>query len=83
MILHLIIKIGGILTQTKIVNEKVKYLVIGIGVNTKKEKFTDDIKDIATSIKKEFGIDIDTKEFIVEFCNQFEKEIEMRGVIKK
>ena len=26
---------------------------------------------------------IDTKEFIVEFCNQFEKEIEMRGVIKK
>ena len=76
-------KIGGILTQTKIVNEKVKYLVIGIGVNTKKEKFTDDIKDIATSIKKEFGIDIDTKEFIVEFCNQFEKEIEMRGVIKK
>ena len=66
-----------------IVNEKVKYLVIGIGVNTKKEKFTDDIKDIATSIKKEFGIDIDTKEFIVEFCNQFEKEIEMRGVIKK
>ena len=74
-------KIGGILTQTKIVNEKVKYLVVGIGINTKKEKFTDDIKNIATSIKKEFGIDVDTKRFIAEFCNQFEKEIEKRGVI--
>ena len=76
-------KIGGILTQTKLVNEKVKYLVVGIGINTKKEKFTDDIKNIATSIKKEFGVDVDTKRFIAEFCNQFEKEIEKRGVIKK
>lgn len=45
-------KIGRILTQTKLVNEKVKYLVVGIEINTKKEKFTDDIKNIATSIKK-------------------------------
>ena len=74
-------KIGGILTQTKVVNEKVKYLVVGIGINTNKEKFTDDIKCLATSIKKEFGIDVDTKRFIAEFCNQFEKEIEKRGVI--
>lgn len=68
-------KIGGILTQTKIVSEKVKYLVVGIGLNTEKEKFTKDIKDIATSIKKEFGKTVDTKEFIAEFCNEFEKEI--------
>lgn len=74
-------KIGGILTQTKVVNEKVKYLVVGIGINTNKEKFTDDIKYLATSIKKEFEIDVDTKRFIAEFCNQFEKEIEKRGVI--
>ncbi len=73
-------KIGGILTQTKLVNVKVKYLVVGIGINTKKEKFTDDIKTIATSIKKEFGIEVDTKKFIVEFCNRFEEEIENRRV---
>ena len=76
-------KVGGILTESKVSSEIVKFLVIGIGINTEKINFTDDIKNIATSIKKEFGIDIDTKEFIVEFCNQFEKEIEMRGVIKK
>lgn len=71
-------KIGGILTETKVINEKVKYLVVGIGINTSKQKFSDDIKDIATSIKKEFNIEIDPKEFISEFCNNFEKEIMKR-----
>ncbi len=68
-------KLGGILTQTKVIGENVKYLVVGIGINTEKENFNDDIKNIATSIKKEFGIYIDTKEFITQFCNEFEKEI--------
>ena len=41
--------------------------------------FTDDIKDIATSIKKEFNIEIDSIEFISEFCNRFEKIIQKRS----
>jgi len=68
-------KIGGILTETKLVSEKVKYLVIGIGINTSKMQFTDDIKNIATSIKKEFELEIDAQEFIAKFCNKFEKYI--------
>lgn len=68
-------KLGGILTQTKLLGEEVKYLVIGIGINTNKEKFTDDIKDIATSIKKEFNINVNTEEFITEFCNSFENKL--------
>ncbi len=68
-------KIGGILTETKIISEEIEYLVIGIGLNTSKENFTDDIKDIATSIKKEFSISINTVEFITEFCNIFEEKI--------
>ena len=73
-------KIGGILTQTKIVNEKVKYLVLGIGINTNKEKFTDDIQYLATSIKKEFGIKVNRLEIISDFCNEFEKRIKRRIV---
>lgn len=68
-------KIGGILTETKIISENVKYLVVGIGINTKKQHFSKDIENIATSIKKEFNIDINTEEFITEFCNRFEKEL--------
>lgn len=68
-------KIGGILAETKLVSEQVKYLVVGIGINTVKMQFTEDIKDIATSIKKEFEIEIDAQEFIAKFCNKFEKYI--------
>lgn len=68
-------KIGGILTETKLVSEQVKYLVVGIGINTFKMQFTDDIKDIATSIKKEFEVEIEAQEFISKFCNKFEKYI--------
>lgn len=68
-------KIGGILTQTRVICEKAKYLVIGIGINTIKENFTNDIKTKATSIKKEFNIDVNVREFIAEFCNIFENVI--------
>lgn len=74
-------KIGGILTESKINSEIVKFLVIGIGINTEKIKFTDDIKHIATSIKKEFGIEVDRIEIINSFCDKFEKAIIRR--IKK
>lgn len=72
-------KLGGILTESKVTQERVKYLVIGIGINTNKTNFTDDIKNIATSIKKEFNIEINTAEFISEFCNRFEKIIQKRS----
>lgn len=72
-------KIGGILTEAKIIKETVRYLVIGIGINTNKMEFSDDIKNVATSIKKEFDIEIDSGEFISEFCNIFEKNIRKRS----
>ena len=71
-------KIGGILTETKVITETVKNLVVGIGINTNKEHFSEDIKDTATSIKKEFNINVNTEDFIAEFCNRFEKEITRR-----
>lgn len=66
-------KIGGILTQTKLHGENVKCLVIGIGVNTNQQDFQKELEDIATSIKNEYGIYIDNKKIITEFCKKFEK----------
>ena len=74
-------KVGGILTESKVSSEIVKFLVIGIGINTEKMNFTDDIKNIATSIKKEFGIEVDRKKIITNFCEEFEKTLIRR--IKK
>lgn len=71
-------KIGGILTQTKLQGEKVKSIVIGIGINTNQEEMEEEIKKIATSIQKEFEIEIDNRKIICEFCNEFEKKIKSR-----
>lgn len=68
-------KIGGILTETKLVNGIVKYLVIGVGINTNKKEFESEIEDIATSIVNEFGINIDNEIVITKFCNELEKRI--------
>lgn len=71
-------KIGGILTQTKLSGELVKYMVVGIGVNTNQEKFVKEIENIATSIKREFHIEIDNEKVICEFCNKFEEKMKER-----
>ena len=68
-------KIGGILTETKMVGECVRDVVIGIGINTNQTEFADEIKDIATSIKNEFDVNVDNEKIISEFCNLFEKKI--------
>ncbi len=71
-------KIGGILTESKVNSGIVKFLVIGIGLNTNKTKFTEDIQNIATSLKKEFSIDVNNQEIIEEFCYEFEKILKRR-----
>ena len=73
-------KIGGILCQSKTIEGIVKYLVVGIGINTNQEKFDFEISDLASSIKKEFNIEIDNLKVITEFCNLFENKIIKRGV---
>lgn len=71
-------KICGILTESKINSKKTKFLVVGIGINIEEQNFTEDIKELATSIKKEFGIEIDRKKFVETFCNTFEKSLKER-----
>ena len=38
----------------------------------------EEIEKIATSIRKEFEIEIDNRKLICEFCNEFEKKIKSR-----
>ena len=57
-------KLGGILTETKVQNGLVRCVVIGIGINTNQVKFADEIKDVATSVRREFGIEVDNRKAI-------------------
>lgn len=69
-------KVGGILTETKLQGEIVKSLVIGVGINTNNKEFPKELKNIATSIKKDFDITVDNLQIITEFCNRFEEYLE-------
>jgi BirA family biotin operon repressor/biotin-[acetyl-CoA-carboxylase] ligase len=67
-------KIGGILTEVRVENKKVKYAVTGIGINVNMDSDTlpDEIKDIATSIKIESGIFYSRTEILTEILNQID-----------
>ena len=72
-------KMGGILCQTKLIGEKVRYIVIGIGININKMNFSEDIKEIATSVKKEFPeMEVNNLEIVSKFCNIFEEILNKR-----
>lgn len=67
-------KIGGILTQSTTNNEKVKDILIGIGLNVCKINFPEDLKNIATSLKNEFDYEFEKTSIMAEFLNVFEVE---------
>lgn len=66
-------KIGGILTESKVYKNIVKYIFIGIGLNTNQINFPEELQDIATSIKNEFNIDVDNNTIITKIAEKIKK----------
>ena len=69
-------KICGILTQVAMQNNVVHYLLISIGFNVNEEKFSKELEQIATSLKKEYGKEFEVERIICKFLEILEKKIE-------
>lgn len=69
-------KICGILTEASTYEEKVKYILIGIGFNVNQVKFNDEIENIATSLKKETSKEYIIEDIVKGIIENLEKEIE-------
>jgi len=71
-------KLCGILTEGTF--GKSNRVVVGVGLNTNQTKFTDEIKNIATSLRiikhKNFNIEKLTKNIVNEFFNFYKKHYE-------
>lgn len=67
-------KMGGILTESVSNNECVKKIFIGIGFNVNQESFPGNLSDIATSLKKEFGMEFDREKILKKFLELFEEK---------
>ena len=76
-------KVGGILTQTKVVKDLAKYIVIVIGINTNQEIFPKELENIATSIKNEFNLTVDNTKIIEKFCYYLEQELFKKKILDR
>ena len=70
-------KICGILTQTNTQGEKINYILISMGFNVNETEFSDEVKEIATSLKNEYKKEFDRKEIISKILENIEKEIDI------
>lgn len=65
-------KICGILTEMSTEFDYINHLVVGIGINANMKEIPEDIKDIATSISKEYGKTILRSDLIAAIMKEFE-----------
>lgn len=64
-------KVCGILTEMDAVPEHVEYVVTGIGINVNTTEFDESIRDVATSIYRQTGMDIRRSDIIAGFARYF------------
>ena len=65
-------KVAGILTELSTEVDKINYIVLGIGINIKTMKFSQEISEIATSLHKE-GYEISRVDIVKAILEEFEK----------
>lgn len=65
-------KLAGILIESKIINNKLLYAVVGVGINVNAKAFPPEIKDFATSIYLACNKEVSREELLANFFNTFE-----------
>ncbi|MFD2209076.1 biotin--[acetyl-CoA-carboxylase] ligase [Virgibacillus halophilus] len=68
-------KVAGILTEMQAEQDRIQYVVVGIGINVNQEKkdFPEEIAQKASSLKMETGTSLDLHKMIQEILKRFEK----------
>ncbi len=73
-------KLSGILVESEIAGESVKYALIGVGINVNLDlEQAPEIAQIATSVKRELGRETSREEMLAAFLNHFEQLYEDAG----
>ncbi|MDO4813609.1 MAG: biotin--[acetyl-CoA-carboxylase] ligase [Gemella sp.] len=70
-------KVGGILCESSITtNNELEYVIIGLGLNTKKQEFTPDLVDIASSIENLRDVEIEEGLLAAKIIDYLDKYLE-------
>ncbi len=70
-------KVCGILTEMSARNNQVDYIVLGIGVNVKRQEFPTQIAEIATALEMECDTVVSREQLLVEILKAFEYYYEL------
>lgn len=70
-------KIAGILLDVKDLNSDLKKFIIGIGINVNQQNFPEEIKLKASSLKNEFKTDFIIEDLLIEFIEQYYKNLNL------
>ena len=66
-------KICGILTEINTIGENINYLIISFGFNVNEECFSEETKNIATSLKREYKKEFSREDILIEILRNIEK----------
>lgn len=66
-------KVCGILAEMRAEGEKIKHVVIGIGVNVNQTEFPRELNSIATSLRLETGKEWDKNQLAFAICNRLDE----------
>ena len=69
-------KVCGILCEMKLDGTRLDYCVAGVGINVGNQKFAEDIRNKATSLTKQCGMEIDREGLLQAILGYFEKDYE-------
>lgn len=67
-------KVCGILTEMSAELDGIHYVVIGVGINVNQTTFEEDIRDRATSLYLESGMEINRSRLVARVMHYFEKD---------
>lgn len=66
-------KVCGILTEMSAELNNINYVIVGMGINANIDEFPDDVKSVATSLKKTIGAEVSRKKLVINIVKEFEK----------
>ncbi|MCM1045177.1 MAG: biotin--[acetyl-CoA-carboxylase] ligase [Candidatus Gastranaerophilales bacterium] len=69
-------KVCGILTEMSIEHDYIQNVVVGVGINVKKQEFEPELAKKATSLEAESGVQISRCTLIANIMESFEKDYE-------
>ena len=70
-------KVCGILTEMSMEQSYIQYIVIGVGINVRKQEFPEEIRDRAAAIDEQCGFRISRSRLIADIMEAFEEDYEI------